>query len=102
MHDHFGVEVLEGREDRSYHELGFAFGEDSHLREVVPQVPTLHQVHDDVETVLVLKGIHHVDDKLMAQGRQELPLIQDRIDTPLGYHAAYTYKYIALDISFIA
>lgn len=83
MDDHLGVQVVEREYDGGDHKLGLSFSEDGHLGEMVPQVSALHDVHEDVEVVLVLEGVHHVDNKLMPQRGEELALVEDRIDAAL-------------------
>lgn len=85
VHDHFGVEVVQGHEDGGNHELGLSFSEEGHFGEVVPQISSFHEIHDDVQVVVVLEGIHHVDDELVPESCQELSFVEDRVDTPLGY-----------------
>lgn len=33
----------------------------------VPKISALHQVHEDIEVLIVLEGVQHVDNELMPQ-----------------------------------
>ena len=69
---------------------------------MVSQITSLHEIHNDVEVLLILESVEHIDNKPMSEGRQELPLINDRLDTPLAHHSALESIYMALLISFMA
>lgn len=53
------------------------------LADVVAQVTTVQQVHDQIERVSVLERIVHVHQERTVQLRQNLPLVHDRLDTAL-------------------
>jgi hypothetical protein len=102
VHYQFGVQIVKRHEDGGDHELGFSLREDCQLGEVISEVSAFHEVHEDVEVVVVLEGVEHVHNELMPQRGEELAFVEDGVDTALGDDAGSKQEYMALDISFIA
>ena len=38
-------------------------------------------MHDEVEVILILEGVEHIDDEFMAEEGEELSLVEDRLYT---------------------
>ena len=73
------------------------------LANMIPQIPTRHQVHYQVQRVPVLKSLSHVHQKPVLQVCEQLSLISHRIDTLLCHDPVNKNNlYTAFDIYFIA
>ena len=44
---------------------------------VISQIPSRHQIHDQVEGISVLEGLTHVDNKFVFELFQQLSLVSD-------------------------
>jgi hypothetical protein len=53
------------------------------LADVIPEVPTVEEVHHEVEVLSVLERIVHVDYERVVQLSENLALVHDRLDRPL-------------------
>ncbi len=63
---------------------GLFFGEAAHSADVVPEVSSFHEVHDEVEVLSVLEGVDHVDDERTPEVVEQLSLIHDGADALLA------------------
>ena len=60
--DYFiGVEIVKAKQDAANKEFGLLFVESPHSTYMVPEIPTRHILHDQVEVFPVLKGAEHID-----------------------------------------
>ena len=102
MNYHFGMQILQSQNDRGDHEFSLALSEPGHLGEMIPQITSFHEMHEQVEVVFVLEGVEHVDDEPMPQNGEKLSFIEYAVYTSLGDDSELNTTYIAFDISFIA
>ena len=57
------VQVLEAHDHARYKELGLFFSKLPVFANMVPQVPTLHQINHQVQIVPVFVRVLHIDQK---------------------------------------
>ena len=77
---------------------------------MVAEVATWQVVHDQVEILSILKRVVHIDDEGVLELRQNLPLVDDRLDTALrddsGFahflHGEVLLGFLALDSPHLA
>jgi len=69
---------------------------------MVPQITSFHQVEDQVESISILKGEMHVDNKGGGELGEQHSLVHDTLDTFLCHHAELFIFYIDFSIYFIA
>ncbi len=60
---------------------------------VVSQITSRKVVHDQVEVLFVLKGVVHVHDEWVLKLCQDLPLIDNGLDTALRYDASLAHLF---------
>ena len=102
MDDLLRVQVLERREDAGSEESSLELCELVLFADVVPEVPSSHQLHHQVQVLSILKGLPHVDHELVLHFGEELALVADGLHALLGEDAELPQTYTAFDISFMA
>lgn len=79
--DHFVLmKKLESDEDVSDEEFGLPLVEVASIPEVVPEVPAVEVVHNEVEMLSVLEGAAHVDHEGVTEFGKEFLLVHDGCD----------------------
>lgn len=58
------------------------------LAYMVAQVPSIQQVHHQIEVLSVLEGVVHVDDLRVIEAAEDLLLVHDRLDAALCDNAS--------------
>ena len=102
MDDHFFVEVLETKDDGSNKESGLYLSKLMLFGDMITQIPTIHEIHHQIERGSILEGIEHINKIFMLESGQKSSFIDDGINTSLGNDSTQMNTYVALDISFIA
>ena len=102
MDNLMGVQVFETSEDAGCKKPGLKLGKLMFLADVVPEVASGHQIHEQIQILPILEGLPHVDDELVLDFGQKFPLIGHRVHALLGHYPELAISYTALDISFIA
>jgi hypothetical protein len=87
MDDFMEVHVFEPEEDAGREESGLLFVELVPSADVIAQITSGHQVHDQVECIPVLEGLPHVDNELVLDSPEQLALVTDRLVALLGQDA---------------
>lgn len=74
------VDVLEAEQQAGEEEPGLLLRELAMLRDVVPQVAPVEQVHHQVQVLPVLERVVHVDEEGVFERGEQLPLVHHAID----------------------
>lgn len=82
------VHVLQAEQQAGQEEPRLLFGKLPVLRDVVPEVAPVEQVHDEVEVLAVLEGVVHVHEERVLQRRQQLALVHHAAHGPLRDNSA--------------
>ena len=68
------MEVRQGEGDLGCEELGLVLGEHAHLDQVAEELATLDELHQEVDAVLVLEDVLHVDQEWVVDLPQDVLL----------------------------
>ena len=68
------MEVCQGEGDLGCKELGLVLGEHAHLDQVAEELATLDELHQEVDAVLVLEDVLHVDQEWVVDLPQDVLL----------------------------
>lgn len=77
MYDFLGVHVLKSDENAGSKKLRLLLCEFMLAAYVIPEIPSRHQVHNQIETFSVLKGLAHIYNKLVLDLVQQFSFVQD-------------------------
>ena len=61
--------------------------------DVVAQISPIQQVHEEIEVGVVLKSVVHVNQESVFNFRQDLTLIEDRFNAPLGDNSCFAHLF---------
>ena len=50
---------------------------------MVPEITSFHEMHNQIEVILILEGVEHVDDEPVSEYGQKLSLVEYAINTSL-------------------
>ena len=67
MNYHFGVKIFEGKQDGSNHKFSLSLRKSGHLRQMISEISSFHEMHNEKETVFILEGIKHIDYKSVPE-----------------------------------
>lgn len=70
MDDAVAVQVIQSYNEVGDEEFSLQFSESSSPADMVPQVSSVHVIHDEVEVLPILKGVVHVDEEGMPDPGQ--------------------------------
>jgi len=102
VNHHFAVKVVQSQKNWGSHEFCLSFWKWSSLWQMIAEISSFHQVHQQIEALIILKSIQHIYNKLVSKSWEKLSFVENRVSTTLRYDSTSNIKYIAFDISFIA
>jgi len=102
MYNPLPMQILQSQQDRPDHKLNLSLGKNRHLRDMIPQISTLHQIHQNVQILFILECRYHVYKVFVFQSGEELSLVYYRIHASFCYHSILMIIYMALLIYFMA
>lgn len=74
------VEVFEGYDQICKEEFRLYFSESSSSSDMISQISAVYVVHDEIDVLSVLKGIGHIDEKMVSNSSQKVSLVHYRAD----------------------
>ena len=89
---------------------GYLLAESTIPADVVTEITARQIVHNQIEVLSVLERIVHVDDEQILKLGEDLPLVNDRLDTALGddprlghlLHSVVLLGFLTLDSPYLA
>ena len=77
------MHVLETNDAAAHKEFGLFFTKMLPLIVMVPQIASCDQVGDEIQILVVLEGVEHVDEEGMVELAEQLAFVHDAVDALL-------------------
>ena len=87
------VHVLETNDAATHKEFGFLFTEMLPFVVMIPQISTSNQVGDQVQVLIVLEGIKHVDEERMIELTEQFAFVHDAVHALLLHDDALRHLF---------
>lgn len=88
---------LESCNDAGNEEASLLFAETAVLADVVPEVASSQEVHDQVEILPVLEGVIHIDDEDVVELRKNFPFVHDGVDAFLADDSSFAHLFHGIE-----